>query len=97
MAVAQETSAKAVKVADIFLIEEGERIVDVEIAFSEAITAPQGAVHTIDLLRNALNSSGWITKAVMSANRGVSDQAPVPSNEQTTKDGDAEKNKSGKN
>lgn len=97
MAVAQETSAKAVKVADIILIEEGEKIVDVEIAFSAAITAPQGAAHTIDLLRNALNSSGWITKAVMSANKGASDKTPVASNEQTTEDGDAKKNKPGKN
>jgi len=96
MAVAQETSAKAIKVADIILIEEGERIVDVEIAFSEAITAPQGAVHTIDLLRNALNSSGWITKAVMSANKGASDETPLTSDEQATKDGNAKDNKPSK-
>lgn len=97
MATEEQNPVKVVRVAELFMIEENDKIVDMEIGFTDAITHPQGAVHTLDLFRNALNSSGWVTKAVMSANNGASDEAPVPSNEQATKDGNADDKKTSKN
>lgn len=90
---AVEQTVKVVKVAELFVIEEGDKIVDLEVGFTEAITAPQGAVVTLDLMRNALNNSGWVTKAVM----GVQDKSggtPLPvepdaPQESTSQNGDA--------
>ena len=97
MATAGQNPVKVVRVAELFMIEENDKIVDMEIGFTDAITHPQGAVHTLDLFRNALNSSGWVTKAVMSANKGASDETPVTSDEQATKDGNADDKKTSKN
>ncbi len=96
MATAEQNPVKVVRVAELFMIEENDRIVDMEIGFTDAITHPQGAVHTLDLFRNALNSSGWVTKAVMSANKGVSDETPVTSNEQAAQNSDAKDNNTSK-
>lgn len=81
---------KSVKVAEVFLIEQDNQIVDLAMAFTDAVTHPNGAVHTLDLCRNALNSSGWVTKTVTSV-QDKSDDAPLSSDPEAT-EGSATKN-----
>ena len=79
---------KTVKVAEVFLIEQDNQIVDLAMAFTDAVTHPNGAVHTLDLCRNALNSSGWVTKTVTSV-PDRSDDAALSSEEDAAKNEDA--------
>lgn len=77
---------KAIKVAEVFLIEEEDQIVGSEIGFTEAITEPLGAVTTMNVLRKSMDDSGWVTRAIMNvAERGKqSDVAPVASEPEAT-------------
>ena len=79
---------KTVKVAEVFLIEQDNQIVDLAMAFTDAVTHPNGAVHTLDLCRNALNSSGWVTKTVTSV-PDRSDDTALSSEEDAAKNEDA--------
>lgn len=81
---------KTVKVAEVYLVEQDNQIVDLAMAFTDAVRNPTGAVHTLDLCRNALNSSGWVTKTVTSV-PDRSDDAALPS-EPETADGDTPDN-----
>lgn len=89
---------KAIKVAEVFLIEEEEQIVGSEIGFTEAITEPLGAVTTMNVLRKSMDDSGWVTRAIMNvAERNKqSDVTPVAS-EPDAADGDTKKKKNAKN
>jgi hypothetical protein len=95
MAVESQREAKAIRVAEFFMIEEDSKIVGLEVNFSDAVRAPQGAVHTLDMMRNALNSSGWVTKAVMSVPDRSDEAAPLGDPEaaepSSDNDGDAQK------
>ncbi len=81
---------KTVKVAEVYLVEQDNQIVDLAMAFTDAVRNPNGAVHTLDLCRNALNSSGWVTKTVTSV-PDRSDDAALPSDPETA-DGDTPDN-----
>lgn len=89
---------KAIKVAEVFLIEEEDQIVGSEIGFTEAVTEAQGAVTTMNVLRKSMDDSGWVTRAIMNvAERGnQSDVTPVASEPDST-DGDTAKKKNAKN
>ena len=89
---------KAIKVAEVFLIEEEDQIVGSEIGFTEAVTEAQGAVTTMNVLRKSMDDSGWVTRAIMNvAERGKqSDVTPV-SDEPDSTDGDTAKKKDAKN
>ena len=82
---------KTVKVAEVYLVEQDNQIVDLAMAFTDAVRNPNGAVHTLDLCRNALNSSGWVTKTVTSV-PDRSDDAALSGNPETTDDDTAENN-----
>jgi hypothetical protein len=57
--------AKIIKVADLYVVEEDNKIVGVEFGFTDSITSKQGAVTTLDFCRRSLDSTGWVTKTVM--------------------------------
>lgn len=58
--------AKIIKVADVYVVEEDNKITGVEFGFLDTITNKQGAVTTLDFCRRSLDSTGWVTKTVMS-------------------------------
>mgnify|MGYP000076410064 CR=1 FL=1 len=58
--------AKIIKVADVYVVEEDNKIIGVEFGFLDTITNKQGAVTTLDFCRRSLDSTGWVTKTVMS-------------------------------
>ena len=76
--------AKIIKVADVFVVEEDNKIVGVEFGFTESITSKQGAVTTLDFCRRSLDSTGWVTKTVMGVkDTEVSDMSDGSEVEQT--------------
>lgn len=58
--------AKIIKVADVYVVEEDNKIIGVEFGFLDTVTNKQGAVTTLDFCRRSLDSTGWVTKTVMS-------------------------------
>jgi len=79
---------KTIKVAELFLIEDDNQIVGSEIGFTEAVTEPQGAVTTMNVLRKSLDDTGWVTRAVVNvAERSKLNDAPLSGDPQPT-DGD---------
>ena len=86
--------AKIIKVADVFVVEEDNKIVGVEFGFTDSITSKQGAVTTLDFCRRSLDSSGWVTKTVMGVKdvevSDVSDSSQI--DQEATNDTDEQKN-----
>ena len=86
--------AKIIKVADVFVVEEDNKIVGVEFGFTDSITSKQGAVTTLDFCRRSLDSSGWVTKTVMGVKdvevSDVSDSSQI--HQTPTNDTDEQKN-----
>lgn len=86
--------AKIIKVADVFVVEEDNKIVGVEFGFTDSITSKQGAVTTLDFCRRSLDSSGWVTKTVMGVKdvevSDVSDGSQI--DQKATNDTDEQKN-----
>jgi len=86
--------AKIIKVADVFVVEEDNKIVGVEFGFTDSITSKQGAVTTLDFCRRSLDSSGWVTKTVMGVKdvevSDVSDSSQI--DQTSTNDTDEQKN-----
>lgn len=86
--------AKIIKVADVFVVEEDNKIVGVEFGFTDSITSKQGAVTTLDFCRRSLDSSGWVTKTVMGVKdvevSDVSDSSQI--DQEATNDTNEQKN-----
>ncbi len=57
--------AKFIKVADVYVVEDGGKYVGVEFGFTDAVVSTVGAATALDFVRGALNSSGWVTQTVM--------------------------------
>jgi len=86
--------AKIIKVADVFVVEEDNKIVGVEFGFTDSITSKQGAVTTLDFCRRSLDSTGWVTKTVMGVKdvevSDVSDSSQI--DQEATNDTNEQKN-----
>ena len=86
--------AKIIKVADVFVVEEDNKIVGVEFGFTDSITNKQGAVTTLDFCRRSLDSTGWVTKTVMGVKdvevSDVSDSSQI--DQEATNDTNEQKN-----
>lgn len=54
-----------IKVADVFVVQQGDKFVGVECAFTDAVRNKKGAATSLDFMRSALNNSGWVTQTVM--------------------------------
>ena len=77
--------AKIIKVADVYVVEEDNKIIGVEFGFLDTVTNKQGAVTTLDFCRRSLDSTGWVTKTVMSVKDvEVSDVASSTEVEETS-------------
>mgnify|MGYP003307618149 FL=1 len=56
---------KLYKVADVYIVQQDEQFVGVEVGFNpDTITNQQGACTSLDFMRGALQSSYWITKTI---------------------------------
>tara|TARA_B100000965_G_C19566944_1_gene747258 strand:- start:213 stop:557 length:345 start_codon:yes stop_codon:yes gene_type:complete len=56
---------KLYKVADVYIVQQDEQFVGVELGFNpDTITNQQGACTSLDFMRGALQSSYWITKTI---------------------------------
>ena len=59
------TEPKLFKIADVYIVQQDEQFVGVEVGFNpETITNQQGACTSLDFLSGALQSSHWITKTI---------------------------------
>ena len=54
-----------IKVADVYVVQQDEQFVGVEVGFTEAVRNKRGAATSLDFMRNALSNSGWITQTIM--------------------------------
>ena len=59
------SEAEMIKVGEVFVVQQDSKLVGAEIAFTENVRNKQGAATALDLMRGALNNSGWITQTVM--------------------------------
>ncbi len=54
-----------IKVGEVFVVQKESTLIGAEVAFTENVRNKQGAATALDLMRGALNNSGWITQTVM--------------------------------
>ena len=57
--------AELIKVGEVFVVQKDSTLIGAEVAFTENVRNKQGAATALDLMRGALNNSGWITQTVM--------------------------------
>ena len=76
--------ADLIKVAEVFLVKEGDQFVGVELGFNENVLNKRGAASVLDTLRSGLNNAGWVTSTVMR----VEDREDAPSEPEASAGGD---------
>lgn len=54
-----------IKVAELFVVADEEKLLGVECTFGENVRNRMGAAQVLDLTRGALNTSAWVTHTVM--------------------------------
>ena len=54
-----------IKVGEVFVVQQESKLVGAEIAFTENVRNKQGAATALDLVRGAMNNSGWIAQTIM--------------------------------
>lgn len=59
--------ATLVKVADLFLVKQGDDYVGMELGFNENVLNRQGGAMVLDTLRGAMNSSTWVASTLLRA------------------------------
>ena len=59
------SEAEMIKVGEVFVVQQDSKLVGAEIAFTENVRNKQGAATTLDLVRGAMNNSGWIAQTIM--------------------------------
>ena len=84
---------KAIKVGDVYMIQDGDNFVGLELGFTESVLNRQGAVAILDSMRNAMNSSGWIAQTILRAPVGDED---AQTNEEADTNSDTDTKSSGK-
>lgn len=59
--------ADLVKVAEVYLVKDGEQFVGMELGWTESVLNEQGAASVLDTLRGQLDRSAWVATMVMRA------------------------------
>ena len=62
-----------VKVAEVYLIREGEDFTGLELGWTNAVLSSEGAAGVLDLMRSSMNSAAWTTAIVGRADSASSD------------------------
>ena len=62
-----------VKVAELYLIREGDAFVGLELGWTDAVLSSEGAAGVLDLLRSSMDSAAWTTAIVSRADSASSD------------------------
>lgn len=77
-----------VKVAEAYLVQEGEEFVGIELVFTEDVRNKRGACMVLDTLRGRMDNSGWVTQTIMR----VEDKEPqdAQTNEQAVEGGNSD-------
>ncbi len=57
--------AELIKVGEVFVVQHESKLVGAENAFTDSVRNKMGAATTLDLVRNAMNNSGWIAQTIM--------------------------------
>ena len=76
---------KAIKVGEVYMMQEGDNFVGLEVGFTDAVLNRQGATMVLDNMRNAMNSSGWIAQTILRAPVG---EENAQTDEEANQDGD---------
>lgn len=76
---------KAIKVGEVYMMQEGDNFVGLEVGFTDAVLNRQGATMVLDNMRGAMNSSGWIAQTILRAPVG---EENAQTDEETNQDGD---------
>lgn len=86
---------KAIKVGEVYMIQDGEseNFVGLEVGFAETVLNRQGAAMVLDNMRNAMNSSGWIAQTILRAPVG---EENAQTNEEADTGSDTDTKSSGK-
>ena len=59
------SEAELIKVGEIFVVQKDTKLIGAEIAFTDSVRNKQGAATTLDLVRGAMNNSGWIAQTIL--------------------------------
>lgn len=70
-------SRKLVKVAEVFLVQDGEEFVGLEMAFTESVLNAQGRAGVLDALRGSLDNSLWVAGMISRESGGSSNDSEV--------------------
>ena len=76
---------KAIKVGEVYMMQEGDNFVGLEVGFTDAVLNRQGATMVLDNMRGAMNSSGWIAQTILRAPVG---EENAQTNEEANQDSD---------
>ena len=76
---------KAIKVGEVYMMQEGDNFVGLEVGFTDAVLNRQGATMVLDNMRGAMNSSGWIAQTILRAPVG---EENAQTDEEANQDGD---------
>jgi hypothetical protein len=57
--------SELIKVGEIFVVQQDKKLIGAEIGFTDNVRNRQGAATTLDLVRGAMNNSGWIAQTIL--------------------------------
>jgi len=68
--------ADAIKVGEIVLIKEGDEFVGVEVGFAPSVMAKAGAVTVLNMLKGAMENTGWVFNTIGRVADAQADEEP---------------------